>query len=55
VEEPEACPQWPNTLGAYVYPVFGSLPVQAIDVALVMKAIEPIWTAKPEPASRVRG
>jgi hypothetical protein len=47
--------QWPNTLGAYVYPVFGSLPVQAIDVGLVMKAIEPIWTAKPEPASRVRG
>jgi integrase len=29
--------------------------VQAIDVGLVMKAIEPIWTAKPETASRVRG
>jgi len=47
--------QWPATLAAYVNPVFGSLPVQAVDVGLVMKAIEPIWTAKPETASRVRG
>ena len=27
----------------------------AVDVSLVMKAIEPIWTTKPETASRVRG
>lgn len=47
--------QWPATLTAYVYPVFGDLPVAAIDTALVMKAVEPIWTAKPETASRVRG
>ena len=47
--------QWPATLDAYVYPVFGSLPVQAIDVGLVLSAIEPIWTVKPETASRVRG
>jgi integrase len=47
--------QWPNTLGDYVYPVFGALPVQAVDVGLVMKALEPIWTEKPETASRVRG
>jgi integrase len=47
--------QWPATLDTYVYPVFGSLPVQAIDVGLVLKAIEPIWTVKPETASRVRG
>jgi integrase len=47
--------QWPATLGAYAYPIFGDLPVQAVDVALVMKAIEPIWTTKPETASRVRG
>jgi integrase len=31
------------------------LPVQEIDTALVMKVIQPIWTAKPETASRVRG
>lgn len=47
--------QWPKTLGAYVYPVFGDLPVQAVDVGLVLKAIEPIWTEKPETATRVRG
>jgi integrase len=47
--------QWPGTLGRYVYPVFGSLPVQAVDVGLVLKALEPIWTEKPETAGRVRG
>ena len=47
--------QWSNTLSAYVEPVFGALPVQAVDTALVMKAIEPIWSEKPETASRVRG
>jgi integrase len=34
--------------------VFGDLPVQAVDVGLVMKALEPIWQEKPETASRVR-
>jgi integrase len=47
--------QWPATLEAYAYPVFGSIPVQSIDVGLVMKAIEPLWTKRPETASRVRG
>jgi integrase len=47
--------QWAATLRAYVYPVFGTLPAQAVDVGLVMKALEPIWTEKPETASRVRG
>lgn len=47
--------QWSSTLENYVYPIFGDLAVQAVDVGLVLKAIEPIWTAKPETASRVRG
>jgi integrase len=47
--------QWSNTLTTYAFPTLGSLPVSAIDVGLVMKAIEPIWQAKPETASRVRG
>jgi integrase len=47
--------QWPASLGTYAYPVFGDLPVQMVDVGLVLKAIEPIWNAKPETASRVRG
>ena len=47
--------QWPSTLETYVYPIFGALPVQAVNVGLVMKALEPIWTTKPETASRLRG
>lgn len=47
--------QWKTTLETYVSPVFGKLPVHAVDVSLVMKALEPIWTTKPETASRIRG
>jgi integrase len=47
--------QWPESLSLYVYPVLGALSVQAIDTALVLKVLEPIWTVKPSTASRVRG
>src|SRR5262245_43348409 len=47
--------QWQATIRTYVSPVFGSLPVHAVDVALVLKVVEPIWTTKPETAARVRG
>jgi integrase len=47
--------QWAATLAAHVYPVFGELPVAAIDTGLVMKALEPLWTTTTETASRVRG
>jgi integrase len=47
--------QWRTTLKQYVSPVLGQLPVQAIDTALVMKVIEPIWRDRTETASRVRG
>jgi integrase len=46
---------WPQSLRDYVYPVFGDLPIQSIDIALVMRALEPIWNTKSETASRVRG
>ena len=52
---PKSLAAWEGTLGTYVYRVFGALPVQAIDTALVMNAIEPVWATKPETASRVRG
>jgi integrase len=52
---PKHAAQWGATLETYVYPAFGDLAVQAVDVGLVLKAIEPIWTAKPETASRIRG
>jgi integrase len=46
--------QWSSTLETYAYPIFGSLPVQTVDTAMVMKVLEPIWTTKTETASRVR-
>jgi integrase len=47
--------QWPQSLGAFVYPVFGDLPVQAVDAALVIQALKPIWRMKTETAARTRG
>jgi integrase len=47
--------QWTATLNTYVHPHIGMLPVQAIDTALVLKVLEPIWTTRTETASRVRG
>jgi integrase len=47
--------QWESTLTTYAEPVIGALSIQAIDTALVLKVLEPIWKTKPETASRVRG
>jgi integrase len=52
---PKSLAAWEGTLGAYVHGELGGLPVHTIDTGLVIKAIEPIWTEKPETASRVRG
>ncbi len=47
--------QWPTTIETYCGPIIGGLPVQDVDTGLVVKVLEPIWTAKPETASRLRG
>lgn len=47
--------QWRNTLATYVSPVFGNVPVQAVDTDHIVKAIEPIWSKKTETARRLRG
>jgi integrase len=59
--------QWDATLATYAEPIIGSLPVQAIDTALVMQVLEQevrdapdkpanaLWTTRPETASRLRG
>jgi integrase len=46
---------WEQSIVDHAYPVLGDLPVQAIDTALLMRAIEPLWATKTETASRVRG
>jgi integrase len=45
---------WEASLGRFVYPQIGALPVQAIDTALVMKVLEPIWNKIPDSANRLR-
>jgi integrase len=47
--------QWKATLATYAYPLFGSLPVAAVDIGLILKALEPIWSTRAETAGRVRG
>jgi integrase len=46
--------QWETTL-AYAGQGFGNLPVQSIDMAIVLKVLRPIWAEKPATASRLRG
>jgi len=52
---PKHAAQWESTIASYASPVFGELPVAAVDTALVMKALNPIWGEKTETASRLRG
>jgi integrase len=47
--------QFESSLRRFAFPVIGALPVQAIDTALVLKVIEPIWQTRTESANRVRG
>ncbi len=46
--------QWRNTLKTYALPVLGQRPVATIDTDLVLRVLEPVWTEKPETASRLR-
>jgi len=47
--------QWSSSMARFASPVLGKLPVDAIDVGLVVKVLEPIWHERPETASRLRG
>lgn len=47
--------QWENTLATYATPIIGALPVAAVDTALVVKVLSPIWHEKTETATRLRG
>ncbi len=46
--------QWTSTLARYAYPELGGLEVSAIKTENVLAVLKPIWTEKPETASRVR-
>ena len=52
---PKHAAQWSSTLQQYAYPALGNLAVSEIEVAHVLRVLEPIWRRVPETASRVRG
>ena len=47
--------QWLSSLKLYAFGAVGSIPVDRVTTADVMKVIEPIWFTKAETAGRVRG
>jgi hypothetical protein len=54
-KNPKHRQQWRNTLKTYASPVIGKKDVGAITTEDVLQILKPIWQAKPETASRVRG
>jgi integrase len=54
-KNPKHYAQWKSTLRDYAGPAIGKLPVDEITVEDVLKVLKPIWTTKPETASRLRG
>jgi integrase len=56
---PKHAAQWASTLATYAYPVIGDVAVDKISngdgTDLILKILKPIWYAKTETASRLRG
>lgn len=53
-KNPKHRAQWLSTLETYAFGELGALRVNRITSADVLRALSPIWTAKPETARRVR-
>jgi integrase len=47
--------QWVSTIGTYAEPVIGNIAVRDINVGHIHRILEPIWSTKPDTASRLRG
>jgi integrase len=47
--------QWRQTIAAYASPIIGAVDVRTIETADIMLVLTPIWSAKPDTASRLRG
>jgi len=52
---PKHAAQWITSLERHAFPTLGHLQVDAIELAQVFAALEPIWRTRTETASRVRG
>jgi hypothetical protein len=42
-------------LAKYAFPLIGAKPVAEVDVQAVTSILDPVWSEKPETASRLRG
>ncbi|WP_223428855.1 tyrosine-type recombinase/integrase [Tateyamaria pelophila] len=49
------CRLWRNSLQIHAVPILGSIPVDQITRADVLRVLEPIWTEKTETATKLRG
>jgi integrase len=47
--------QWVSTLSTYAEPVIGNLSVRDVNTGHVHRILEPMWSTKPDTASRLRG
>ena len=47
-------PQWTSTLATYAFPSLGEQDVRRIETQDILAVLKPIWTEKPETASRLR-
>ncbi|HUF73880.1 MAG TPA: integrase arm-type DNA-binding domain-containing protein [Gammaproteobacteria bacterium] len=54
-KNPKHSAQWLSTIETYASPKIGKLPVADVELAHIVKVLEPIWTTKTETASRLRG
>ena len=54
-KNPKHRAQYRSTLETYAGPVIGTVNVNLVDTATIMKILEPIWKEKTETASRLRG
>lgn len=54
-KNPKHIQQWRNTLATYVYPFIGTKALNSINTEDMLRILNPIWVAKTETASRVRG
>jgi integrase len=51
---PKHAAQWITTMKSYVFPVIGSIPVDALQPKDFAKVLQPIWLEKAETAGRVK-
>lgn len=52
---PKHAAQWTATIETYANPALGPMPVQDVATGHILRVLEPIWSTKPETASRLRG